>query len=1018
MENGKATTTKATNKENESKQKNEAGCKEYKQDKQIKRNKKKKQEKKQTLVATWNVKTLLRIGKMEETAKEIQKYNVDITAVQEIRWEKSGEIRKDKYTFLYSGEEKRGHNGVGFYVNEKLRNNIIQFLPVNGRIAVLRLKMNKCYISFINVYAPTEGSEQDQKDNFYDTLNKICEEIPKKDEIILLGDVNAQVGKEIYLREVVRNENGTIHDETNDNGQRLCQLAETFNMTFLSTRFNHPRKHKVTWRHPVGNIENQIDHIMATKGISKKTINTRTYRGAQAETDHYLVITKIRNLKSTKKYIAKQNIKRWEVEKLENTEIRKKYEEIYTKNIQNQTSNTNKIEEKWTEIKNNIIRTAEAVLQKTQIKTIDKEWFNQECEEARKEKNIARTKWINTKQKEYREDYERKRNKANAIYKRKKNEWISKTLEDIDLDGRSNKTKQFYKKIKSHNHKPRTKTRGMKDKEGNLEHDPQAIGNIWKEYYQQMLNDTEKSTITEGEDIGIQEAEEEEEEMECPTEAEVQEEIKRLRNGKAPGEDQIEAELLKYGGQQMLRQIHSLIEQIWRKNKIPEEWNIGLITPIHKKADKEACKNYRTITLLNVAYKILANLINKKLKMYAEKILGDYQNGFRPGKSTIDAIHTMDQIHQKAWEHNREHHVIFIDFKSAFDSIKRDKMIKELEILQVPKKLRTLIEVILQNTKAKVRFQGVITGKIQTNKGLKQGDPISPTLFNIVLEGIMRRAKLHNKNIIINNIQVVAYADDVTIISNSQNDLIKAIDKLEMEAKKFGLDINQEKTKYMKIGREFKDDKKYLKTQRNKFELVHSFNYLGVTIGQTSKHRTKERIQKGYRAVGRNKKLLKSKSISRRTKIKIYKTLIRPVITYAMETTVINKKEEEDLKITERKIIRMITGPNVTGEGERRLKTNKEIEEILGGENIVRYIKTQRLNWAGHIMRRKPTDTIRRITEWIPLWPRRRGRPRRSWRNDIEDDLKRLGITDWRRKCKDRKEWKKITKLARTHNNL
>lgn len=261
---------------------------------------------------------------MEEIARELDKYNSDITAIQETRWEGAGEIIKDRYTFMYSGEEKRGSNGVGFYIGKKLVNNIIEFKPVDGRIAVLRLKFNTNYISIVNIYAPTEVAEHIVKDNFYEKLSKICEDLPKNDEVIILGDANAQIGKEPYLCEVTGNRKGIIHNETNDNGHRLIQLAASLNMTLQTTKFEHPRKHKVTWRHPAGDIENQIDHIMATKDISRKMVDTRTYRGAQTETDHYLVMAKI---DLQRHYNTNKNHKKWDVEQLQKDEVRRKLEE-------------------------------------------------------------------------------------------------------------------------------------------------------------------------------------------------------------------------------------------------------------------------------------------------------------------------------------------------------------------------------------------------------------------------------------------------------------------------------------------------------------------------------------------------------------------------------------------------------------------------------------------------------------------------------------------------------------------
>lgn len=973
---------------------------------------------KQTNIATWNVKTLLKIGKMEEVAKEIIRYNIELAAIQEVRWEDSGEIKKDHYSFFYSGEKQTGKNGVGFYVQNKLLPTITEFKPVNGRIATLRIKKGKHSITVVNIYAPTEPTDAKEKDEFYGELEKTCEEIPKMDEIIVMGDLNAQLGEEEYLREVVGKSNGTIHKKTNDNGHRICQLAGSLNMVFLTTRFEHPRKHKVTWRHPNGAIENQIDHILATKGIMEKTIDTRSYRGANADTDHYLVMAKLRNLKLSKRFKKKQKVG-WNIDKLSTDDIRNKYDETITKKIQAQKERRTDIEGHWNQLKQIITDTADEVLGDRSNYENSKEWFCQVCESARIKKNVTRMKWINTKAESHRKEYKTARNNAHATYKKKKNEWLNKKLEEIEHDRCNHKLKQFYKKIKTFNAKGTPKVRGMRDNEGRIEHDPIKIGKIWQEHFNKSLNQQNKNDEV-NEESEEENAEEEQgepgESLRCPNAKEIQKEINRARNGKAAGEDKIVAELIKYGGKQLHEQLQELVKQIWDKEEIPGEWTTGIITPIHKKGNREKCSNYRAITLLNTAYKIVANLVNHQLKAHAENIIGDYQNGFRPGRSTINAIHTVEQIIQKYREYNKNLHITFIDFRGAFDTIDRSKMRRALKKLAIPNKLIKLQQLCLQNSKAKIKFQGTISDEVNINRGVKQGDPISPTLFNLVLEHVLREAKLNGKDIILNGTQIIAYADDLTVVAEKREDLIKAINKLDREAKKVGLEINENKTKYMKLNGEV--GRGLIITGKYKFEEVTKFNYLGVTIGKSSKDRIQERIQKGNQAFGRNKQLLRSKNISKQTKIKMYKTLIRPVITYATETTTLTKKDEEDLRIVERKIMRSILGPQRTIDGETKMRTNKEIEQEMGGENIARYIKSRRLEWAGHIMRRAPTEMIKRITNWTPLGPRSRGRPRKRWRNQIEEDIKIMKIKDWKTRCRNRKDWKYITNAAKTHTDL
>ena len=129
------------------------------------------------------------------------------------------------------------------------------------------------------------------------------------------------------------------------------------------------------------------------------------------------------------------------------------------------------------------------------------------------------------------------------------------------------------------------------------------------------------------------------------------------------------------------------------------------------------------------------------------------------------------------------------------------------------------------------------------------------------------------------------------------------------------------------------------------------------------------------------------------------------------------KKEEQALLIFERKILRRIYGPKFEN-GGWKTRTNRELEEMSKGENIVKWIKGQRISWLGHLERmdedRMPKKFFTQELEGM----RKRGRPRKGWKEEVERDLQVLGVRRWRELVADRKKWKDIVRQAKAHSGL
>ena len=131
--------------------------------------------------------------------------------------------------------------------------------------------------SLINAYAPTNDKPDDVKDEFYERLDKTYGECPKHDVKLVIGDANAQVGREEFFRLVIGKE--SLNSTTNDNGLRLINFTAARGMAICSTYFARRNIRKHTWRHPNGETCSQIDHVLVDGQHFFDVIGVRTFRG-------------------------------------------------------------------------------------------------------------------------------------------------------------------------------------------------------------------------------------------------------------------------------------------------------------------------------------------------------------------------------------------------------------------------------------------------------------------------------------------------------------------------------------------------------------------------------------------------------------------------------------------------------------------------------------------------------------------------------------------------------------------
>ena len=198
-----------------------------------------------------------------------------------------------------------------------------------------------------------------------------------------------------------------------------------------------------------------------------------------------------------------------------------------------------------------------------------------------------------------------------------------------------------------------------------------------------------------------------------PSRDEISYALKKLKNCKSAGVDEITNEQLKYGGSALVGQLELLFKKVWEEEVIPEDWLKGVIVVIGKKGDTSYCCNNRGITLRATSSKVLQMVLLKRLDVGMECLLRENQCGFRRNRSCIDQIYSIRTIIHNCIEFNIPLYVNFIDFKAAFDFIRREFIWSSMRHYGLPEKYVRIFKAFFNGTVSAVRVNGQISRKAE-----------------------------------------------------------------------------------------------------------------------------------------------------------------------------------------------------------------------------------------------------------------------------------------------------------------
>uniref|UniRef100_A0AAV2JSU2 Reverse transcriptase domain-containing protein n=1 Tax=Knipowitschia caucasica TaxID=637954 RepID=A0AAV2JSU2_KNICA len=526
------------------------------------------------------------------------------------------------------------------------------------------------------------------------------------------------------------------------------------------------------------------------------------------------------------------------------------------------------------------------------------------------------------------------------------------------------RTKDLYSISKRITGKFAKPERPVRDKNGGTIADDEGQKKRWIEHFQELLNrpapENPPEILPATSDLPIT--------CYAPTKEEIHSAIKQLKNGKSAGPDSIPAEALKAEVDTCVELFYPLFIKIWEEEEIPAEWKEGYLIKLPKKGDLSSCSNYRGITLLSIPGKVFNRILLNRMKDAVDPHLRDQQAGFRKERSCTDQIATLRIILEQSLEWNSPMYVNFIDYEKAFDSVDRQSLWKLLRHYGVPEKITNIIRKSYEGMTCRIVHGRQLTDAFGVRTGVRQGCLLSPCLFLLAIDWVMKTSTNQMQNgiqwTLWEQLDDLDFADDLALLSHTHQQMQEKTSRVANNSARLGLHINRGKSKVFKINA---SNNTPITVQGEALEEVDSFTYLGSILDKYGG--TDEDV---------------------RTRIETWRT-----------TVVTIKRIQVFINSCLRKILK-IRWPEKISNEELWTKTNQQpVDEA---------ILQRRWRWIGHTLRKSASSITRQSLTWNPQGKRKRGRPRNTWRRDLDADVKQMGKT-WgqlERLAQNRDAWKKL----------
>ena len=503
-------------------------------------------------------------------------------------------------------------------------------------------------------------------------------------------------------------------------------------------------------------------------------------------------------------------------------------------------------------------------------------WFNWQCRLGKRELNKAARATSKFPSSEFlRLNYYKVKKSYKSLIKKHRDNFFDKINRDIE-NGKILNWQQF-KRLKSH----------KSDKIKFDSHDMNNFENFFRKLYSDehktmdantkqtyldtadQMNITSTSAPTLNETISIDE---------------VANSISSLKTGKASSLDMINNEIIKSLNDCNVALLTKLFNVCLESGSYP--WNANVITPLHKKGNKDDPDNYRAIAVSSVLGKLFSTILLDRLIKFRNEHCPDPPNqlGFTKKAQTYDHILTMQTITSKYKKLRKNVYAIFVDFRKAFDSVCRQALFYKLAQNGITGNFYNVLRDMYANSYAHIKISGHLSNKFKIMKGTEQGHPLSPDLFKIFLSDLSPLLEFDNcptlTDILVSHL---LWADDLILLSLDQKTTQIQLNRLSKFCNDWGIEINELKTKTIVFGKVNKRNSNPTFHINNKpIENVDSYCYLGIVLHKSGslKTATLNLRNKAMRSLYGLKRTVNKSKLSFRALTTLFDSLIKPIILY------------------------------------------------------------------------------------------------------------------------------------------